>query len=362
MADAQYKVCSRCKQNLSICAFGSRKRSKDGLRAECKECRASDYLNSTIGRKRNRRRNVPTETALSLYNQGNSLAKIADMLQFSVNAVHKSLKKIGYIPRPNGPIPKLIVVQPIVPKYILTEAIAAKLKEMFERGLGTRKIAKELGLGRDFITRSFRKLGLDNSDRKRPRFASKKTEHCCKICRITKPISEFRKREKNGRISYETCCKCCEYLINKEKGNKRAKELRQTDPIFVLRKSISYCIWKMLTSNNVTKNGRSCLEFLGYTLEELKTHLERQFEPWMTWETYGPYHRKTWKDDDQNTWTWQVDHIVPQTDLPYSSMADENFQKCWALNNLRPFNSKQNQSDGVKLTRHQSKKRKTRNK
>lgn len=38
--------------------------------------------------------------------------------------------------------------------------------------------------------------------------------------------------------------------------------------------------------------------------------------------------------------------------LPYTSMEDENFQKCWALSNLRPLSAKQNNSDGVRRIRH----------
>jgi hypothetical protein len=47
-----------------------------------------------------------------------------------------------------------------------------------------------------------------------------------------------------------------------------------------------------------------------------------------------------------------IDHIVPQSDLPYSSMNDENFQKCWALENLRPLSAKQNYLDGMTRIRH----------
>jgi hypothetical protein len=75
----------------------------------------------------------------------------------------------------------------------------------------------------------------------------------------------------------------------------------------------------------------------------------------MTWENRGKYNKKTWNDNDPSTWTWQLDHIIPQSDLPYAEMshnADSNFQKCWALSNLRPLSSKQNVIDGVRRTRH----------
>lgn len=66
----------------------------------------------------------------------------------------------------------------------------------------------------------------------------------------------------------------------------------------------------------------------------------------------GKYDPKTWDDNDNSTKTWQLDHIIPQADLPYTSMEDENFKKCWALENLRPLSSKQNCFEGANKSRH----------
>lgn len=72
----------------------------------------------------------------------------------------------------------------------------------------------------------------------------------------------------------------------------------------------------------------------------------------MTWNNWGMYRSKTWDDNDPVTWTWQIDHIIPCSDLPYLSMEDENFKKCWALENLRPYSAKQNLFDGIRRVRH----------
>ena len=72
----------------------------------------------------------------------------------------------------------------------------------------------------------------------------------------------------------------------------------------------------------------------------------------MTWNNWGVYLSKTWKDDDQSTWKWNVDHIIPQSMLPFTSITDENFKKCWSLKNLRPLNAKQNVLDGATKIRH----------
>jgi hypothetical protein len=122
---------------------------------------------------------------------------------------------------------------------------------------------------------------------------------------------------------------------------------------FKLKKRISRNIWGILKKNNSNKNGISCVKYLTYTTNELKLHIENQFESWMRWDNWGRYDDKTWNDSDQSTWTWQLDHIIPQSDLPYTSMEDDNFKKCWSLNNLRPLSAKQNYLDGINRTRHE---------
>ena len=81
------------------------------------------------------------------------------------------------------------------------------------------------------------------------------------------------------------------------------------------------------------------LNFLGYSIDDLKNHLQKQFDHKMTWDNYGIY--------------WHIDHIIPQSCLPYQSMSDDNFKKCWSLSNLRPLDAKTNILDGATRIRHQ---------
>ena len=118
------------------------------------------------------------------------------------------------------------------------------------------------------------------------------------------------------------------------------RKRKKYDPVFKLRKRISGDVWKMLKTNNSSKNN-SVIKYLPYTMQELKNHIEKQFEPWMTWNNWGPY-RKSWDDNDQSTWTWNIDHIIPHHIFRYTSMEDVSFQECWALSNLRPLSSKLN--------------------
>ncbi len=129
------------------------------------------------------------------------------------------------------------------------------------------------------------------------------------------------------------------YLKNKEqiliKNNINEKNRRKKDKIFAIRKNISRCIRKMLTENKGSKNNFSLIKYLPYSILQLKDHLEFQFKQSMTWENYGSY--------------WNIDHIYPQSKLPYDSMEHPNFIKCWDLSNLRPLEVEENRLKSDKL-------------
>jgi hypothetical protein len=124
---------------------------------------------------------------------------------------------------------------------------------------------------------------------------------------------------------------------------------RKNDPIFRIRCNISRII-----AHNIDKKSCSIKKYLPYSIEELKEHLEKQFEPWMNWNNQGKYNSKIWDDNDPTTWKWQLDHIIPHSTFKYTSMQDQEFKDCWALSNLRPYSAKQNLLDGTSRIRHSS--------
>lgn len=84
------------------------------------------------------------------------------------------------------------------------------------------------------------------------------------------------------------------------------------------------------------KAGRKTYDLLGYTAEELREHLERQFLPGMSWDNYG-------------RGGWSVDHIRPLSSFDYDSPEHPDFKECWSLTNLRPLWEKDNISKGAKI-------------
>lgn len=148
------------------------------------------------------------------------------------------------------------------------------------------------------------------------------------------------------------------YKNNKDKILLKNKEIirrKYKNISFKLKSRISNQINKQLIKFQSSKKNQSILKYLDYTIKELKNHLESLFEPWMNWNNHGKYKSDIWDDNNITTWTWQIDHIIPQSDLPYTSMNDDNFKICWSLTNLRPYPSKQNLMDGISRTRHKEK-------
>jgi hypothetical protein len=145
--------------------------------------------------------------------------------------------------------------------------------------------------------------------------------------------------------------------------NQYNKEKRLNNPNFKIRTTVSANIGYYIKLNDSSKNGKSCLEYLSYSIQELVDHLTLLFshsknltddgQAWMTWNNYGRYHANTWNDNDPTTWTWQIDHIIPQSNFNYTSMEDQSFKDSWALSNLRPFSAKQNFLDGARKIRHE---------
>ncbi len=83
---------------------------------------------------------------------------------------------------------------------------------------------------------------------------------------------------------------------------------------------------------------RFVIMHLPYSMEDLVSHLESLFEPWMNWDNWAKW--------EKGRRTWQIDHVVPQSSLPFDEFAHPNFLKCWDLSNLRPFESSRNLKKG----------------
>ena len=125
---------------------------------------------------------------------------------------------------------------------------------------------------------------------------------------------------------------------NREKVNTYAKEreanLRKIDPKFKLNGNIKAAINKALKG---AKAGRHWETLVGYTIDELKRHIEMQFVDGMRWYNMGK---------------WHIDHITPISAFNFETPDHEDFKRCWALKNLRPLWAEDNLRKSNKLTKH----------
>ena len=181
------------------------------------------------------------------------------------------------------------------------------------------------------------------------------TVKTCGRCGECKPVENFRLRTQEGRTHqrYSTCNEC---WVAKGKGwrdanPERARELvrkwfakdpektramyrasqrkRLSDPVKRLNARISNQVWQAIKAD---KGGRSVASLVGYSMLELRAHLERQFLRGMTWENMGE---------------WHIDHIVPLSSFTITGPDDPELRRAWALPNLRPLWAEDNMRKGA---------------
>ena len=113
----------------------------------------------------------------------------------------------------------------------------------------------------------------------------------------------------------------------KARQNQRKRDRYHSDPAYRVKCNISRSICKALKLRGKTKGG-STFDHLPYSPEGLVEHIEKQFDEHMTWDNHGTY--------------WHIDHIRPHASFKYDSLDHPDFQKCWALENLRPLEASEN--------------------
>jgi hypothetical protein len=179
----------------------------------------------------------------------------------------------------------------------------------------------------------------------------------CAKCKLDKSKSKFYKlaRNKDGRNSQ---CKTCvgEYRgskeskerdrkyhqspryresdikrdkdpIRKEKVNSQRRERRKRDPVYRMRRNLSRRTSMALKAGGFTRKS-SLIEYLGCNIEFLKNHLEKRFQPGMSWDNYGYGKEK-----------WNIDHKIPTSSAisveeVYSLCHYSNLQPMWQPENI----------------------------
>jgi hypothetical protein len=157
----------------------------------------------------------------------------------------------------------------------------------------------------------------------------------CKLCWIT--------MTKKYRATHYEFCRTNErkwYLNNKEINRKASALWRKNNPDrtrllakkytikkrATIRGKLEHCISSAINSSlkKSTKARRSWETLVGYTVDQLKRHLEKKFKDGMTWSNYGKN-------------GWEIDHKIPLSAFNFEKPEDIDFKRCWALSNLQPL-------------------------
>jgi len=126
-------------------------------------------------------------------------------------------------------------------------------------------------------------------------------------------------------------------ILFKEWVKKNPERVKQWKRELCSRNYKSNIVFKLITTlrnriNSILriKNIKRCtsaLKLVGCDLNTLKSHLEAQFQPGMTWENHGE---------------WHIDHIKPCASFDLTSLEEQrqcfhysNFQPLWAEDNLK---------------------------
>lgn len=164
--------------------------------------------------------------------------------------------------------------------------------------------------GYDYTCKQCQRPG-ENERNKRPKSNRTKT-----VSREMRKLEQARISLALGNISQEIYNEALQsYKESKrDSQNERQRKRYKTDPSFRAVRNVRSRLKRFLNSRN--KYSKS----LGCSVQELRSHIEHQFQPGMNWENYGQ---------------WELDHIVPLA-LAFKQGAEE-FAKACNYKNLQPL-------------------------
>ena len=148
---------------------------------------------------------------------------------------------------------------------------------------------------------------------------------------------EYKKRKKewrknNRQRESETCQTYREE--NRDKLNAYHREWKKAkrveDVSYKLKENISRRIRYELNTLITKGKNKHTVDYLGTSIEYIKTYLEARFEIGMNWNNYGT--------------SWHIDHIIPCASWNFNNIFET--MCCWNYRNLQPMWALSNKSKG----------------
>lgn len=147
---------------------------------------------------------------------------------------------------------------------------------------------------------------------------------------------EDRKKNREARLarSREYRLRNIEKIREQERvsGLRKFHRRYRSDVAFTLKVRTSALLRASLRDG---LKSRKTVELLGYTIDDLRAHLESKFTDGMTWEKFmaGEIH---------------IDHVRPVSSFNITSDQCDDFKECWSLKNLQPLWAVENLRKGAR--------------
>ena len=223
-------------------------------------------------------------------------------------------------------------------KFIPTDKELNKILKMYnEELLGSQTISEKTGISKPTILRILKENGVIMGPSGRrftggKKIADKKWRDSNKE-HLSLKHKKWSEKNKEHLSEYHKQWRT--ENVDKWRKTKRdyQQHLRDTNPQYKLISYFKTAIYTVLKENNVNKYGHY-FDVLNYTPEELMKHLESKFTDGMKWENYG---------------VWHVDHKLPISSFNIKEIGDEEFMRCWCLDNLQPMWGEENIRKSNKL-------------
>jgi hypothetical protein len=309
----ELKWCDTCKKWKKLEEFGKQKRAKDGLRYLCKKC------NNKKGREWAKENSEKVnERSRKWYKENIEKVKIT-----SKKYREKNVEKIKKQKRKHY-CDNFEIYKEKSKKYREEHVEIIKEQNKRYRKENVEKLKKK--------EKKYRERNVEKIKEKNKKYHEKNKEKLNEASRQYKKENIGKVRESYKQFQKD----------HPEKYRKTQRECRKKRALFDVKFRLKCCVssnvGSRLRKRLLSKEGKSTWDFLPYTVEELIQHLEKLFEPWMNWKNYG-----------NKKGCWNIDHRIPDSSFNYSSVEDEEFQKCWALENLQPLDAIENIKKGNKL-------------
>lgn len=258
------KICTKCKLELDIEKFGITKQHKSGRLPRCISC-CNKYKDEWV--ERNKERILQYRKDYKLQNR---------------EKINKDLKE----------------------RYLREKEIYnTKSKEYREKN--KEKLSKQK---KDYY--------LNNKELFSKQYKNRYKLNSEKIKKATKDYY-YKNKERIREVSKLYRQK------NREKINAYNLKKKKINPIFKLKYTVRNRILTFLKMRGKKKIYKFS-EYIGCTVEQLKTHLQTQFREGMNWENHGK--------------VWHIDHIIPLC----SASTDEEIYKLCHYSNLQPLFAEEN--------------------